>query len=135
MFIFITNNWNWCFVLCEMYINWKQTNCYFAFQIRLDETQLSEASEQKQRLSQELELLMAYQSKIKMQSEAQHLHERKQLEERVSLRRAVLEQKVRNCLWSPFWKILSKLSTVSWRTSWASTTVWWFSDSGFPYCC
>lgn len=62
--------------------------------IRLDETQLSEASEQKQRLSQELELLMAYQSKIKMQSEAQHLHERKQLEERVSLRRAVLEQKM-----------------------------------------
>ncbi|GAB1609550.1 Serine threonine kinase [Argonauta hians] len=62
--------------------------------IRLDETQLSEASELKQRLSQELELLIAYQSKIKMQIDAQHAQERKQLEERVSLRRALLEQKM-----------------------------------------
>ncbi|CAI9741360.1 Serine threonine kinase [Octopus vulgaris] len=62
--------------------------------IRLDETQLSEASELKQRLSQELELLIAYQSKIKMQIEAQHSQERKQLEERVSLRRALLGQKM-----------------------------------------
>lgn len=62
--------------------------------MRLDDAQLTEAQELKQRLQQELELLMAYQSKIKMQMEAQHHRERKQLEERVSLRRALLEQKV-----------------------------------------
>ena len=48
----------------------------------------------KERLQKELELLMAYQSKIKMQAEAQHQREKKQLQERVSLRRALLEQKV-----------------------------------------
>ena len=63
-------------------------------QIKLDEAQLIEANELKQHLSQELELLMAYQSKLRMQAEAQHQRERKQLEERVSLRRALLEQKV-----------------------------------------
>jgi thousand and one amino acid protein kinase len=62
--------------------------------IKLDETQLAEANELEQRLRQELELLMAYQSKIKIQTENQHLRERKQLEERVSLRRALLEQKM-----------------------------------------
>ncbi|XP_063396791.1 serine/threonine-protein kinase TAO1-like isoform X3 [Mytilus trossulus] len=62
--------------------------------MRLDDAQLTEAQELKQRLQQELELLMAYQSKIKMQMEAQHHRERKQLEERVSLRRALLEQKM-----------------------------------------
>jgi len=46
-------------------------------------------------LQQELELLNAYQSKIKMQTEAQHDKERRELEQRVSLRRALLEQKVR----------------------------------------
>lgn len=62
--------------------------------MRLDDSQLSEAQELKQRLQQELELLMAYQSKIRMQHEAQHQKERKHLEERVSLRRALLEQKM-----------------------------------------
>lgn len=46
-------------------------------------------------LQQELELLNAYQSKIKMQTDAQHDKERRELEQRVSLRRALLEQKVR----------------------------------------
>lgn len=45
-------------------------------------------------LQQELELLNAYQSKIKMQTDAQHDREKKDLEQRVSLRRALLEQKV-----------------------------------------
>ncbi|CAB1349002.1 unnamed protein product, partial [Coregonus sp. 'balchen'] len=45
-------------------------------------------------LQQELELLNAYQSKIKMQTDAQHDRERKDLEQRVSLRRALLEQKI-----------------------------------------
>ena len=66
--------------------------------IRLDETQLSEVTELKQRLQQELELLTAYQSKIRHHTEVQHQREQKQLQERVSLRRALLEQKVRLCL-------------------------------------
>ena len=37
---------------------------------------------------------MAYQSKNKMQAEAQRNRERKELEDRVSVRRALLEQKV-----------------------------------------
>lgn len=74
-------------------------------QMRLDDSQIKEEHELKQRLQQELELLMAYQSKLKMQMEAQHQRERKELEERVSLRRALLEQKVRvrvinGCSWS-----------------------------------
>ena len=63
-------------------------------QVKLDSEQVKEADELRQRLSQELELLMAYQSKIKMHAEQQHARERKQLDDRVSLRRALLEQKV-----------------------------------------
>lgn len=48
----------------------------------------------KERLHYELEILMAYQSKNKMQAEAQRNRERKELEDRVSVRRALLEQKV-----------------------------------------
>ncbi|KAL5016280.1 hypothetical protein ScPMuIL_005869 [Solemya velum] len=62
--------------------------------MRLDDTQVAEEHELKQRLQQELELLMAYQSKIKMQTEAQHQREKKELEDRVTLRRALLEQKM-----------------------------------------
>ena len=64
------------------------------FQFRLDAAQEQEAKELHERLTQELELLLAYQSKIKMQIEAQHKREKKQLDEKVSLRRALLEQKV-----------------------------------------
>lgn len=53
-----------------------------------------ECQQMKDRLSYELEILMAYQSKNKMQAEAQRNRERKELEERVSVRRALLEQKV-----------------------------------------
>ena len=42
----------------------------------------------------ELELLVVYQSKVKENGDAQHRREKKVLEERVSLRRALLEQKV-----------------------------------------
>ena len=63
-------------------------------QFKLDSEQMKEAEELRSRLGQELELLMAYQSKIKMQAEQQHQREKKQLDERVSLRRALLEQKV-----------------------------------------
>uniref|UniRef100_A0A4W3ISV3 non-specific serine/threonine protein kinase n=1 Tax=Callorhinchus milii TaxID=7868 RepID=A0A4W3ISV3_CALMI len=62
--------------------------------LRLDEAQEAECQVLKMQLQQELELLNAYQSKIKMQTEAQHERERKELEQRVSLRRALLEQKI-----------------------------------------
>lgn len=73
------------------------------FQLRLDEAQEAECQVLKMQLQQELELLNAYQSKIKMQAEAQHDRELRELEQRVSLRRALLEQKVpaeRSRLWS-----------------------------------
>ena len=63
----------------------------------MDESQELEARQLKEQLQQELELLTAFQSKIRMQTEAQRNRERKELEERVSLRRALLEQKVSSC--------------------------------------
>ncbi|KAK7477446.1 hypothetical protein BaRGS_00031348 [Batillaria attramentaria] len=78
--------------------------------VRLDESQMGEASELRNRLQQELELLMVYQSKVKENADAQHKRERKVLEERVSLRRALLEQKMeeeRNAL--------AKEETERWR--------------------
>ncbi|CAG5872921.1 unnamed protein product [Menidia menidia] len=62
--------------------------------LRLDEAQEGEYQVLRMQLQQELELLNAYQSKIKMQTEAQHDKERRELEQRVSLRRALLEQKI-----------------------------------------
>lgn len=62
--------------------------------IRLDESQEIEARQLREQLQQELELLMAFQSKIKMQTEAQRNRERRELEERVSVRRALLEHKM-----------------------------------------
>uniref|UniRef100_A0A1A8FZ72 non-specific serine/threonine protein kinase n=1 Tax=Nothobranchius korthausae TaxID=1143690 RepID=A0A1A8FZ72_9TELE len=62
--------------------------------LRLDETQEAEYQVLRMQLQQELELLNAYQSKIKMQTDAQHDKERRELEQRVSLRRALLEQKI-----------------------------------------
>lgn len=60
----------------------------------MDVTQVTEGSELKQRLDQEQELLIAYQSKIRMQMDTQHQRERKELEQRIALRLVVLEQKV-----------------------------------------
>ncbi|KAJ8668298.1 hypothetical protein QAD02_009961 [Eretmocerus hayati] len=62
--------------------------------IRLDESQEIECQILKQRLNHELEILMAYQSKNKMQAEAQRDRERRELEDRVSVRRALLEKKL-----------------------------------------
>lgn len=62
--------------------------------VKMDESQLSEQRAQKERLSQELEMLLAYQSKVKMQLEAQHDRETRELENRVSTRRALLEHKM-----------------------------------------
>lgn len=63
-------------------------------QIRLDESQELEGHHLKERLHYELEILMAYQMKNKVQADAQRNRERKELEDRVSVRRALLEQKV-----------------------------------------
>ncbi|XP_051791301.1 LOW QUALITY PROTEIN: serine/threonine-protein kinase TAO2-like [Erpetoichthys calabaricus] len=62
--------------------------------LRLDETQMSEYKILGLQLQQELELLNAYQSKIKMHTESQHERELKDLEQRVSIRRALLEQRI-----------------------------------------
>ncbi|XP_019322862.2 serine/threonine-protein kinase TAO3 isoform X1 [Panthera pardus] len=62
--------------------------------LRLDEAQEAECQALRLQLQQEMELLNAYQSKIKMQTEAQHERELQKLEQRVSLRRAHLEQKI-----------------------------------------
>uniref|UniRef100_A0A669B2T6 non-specific serine/threonine protein kinase n=1 Tax=Oreochromis niloticus TaxID=8128 RepID=A0A669B2T6_ORENI len=62
--------------------------------LRLDETQEAQCQALRMQLQQELELLNAYQSKIKMQTDAQHEREKKDLEQRVSLRRALLETKI-----------------------------------------
>ncbi|KAK4805134.1 hypothetical protein QYF61_005269 [Mycteria americana] len=62
--------------------------------LRLDETQEAEYQVLRLQLQQELELLNAYQSKIKMHTEAQQERELKDLEQRVSIRRALLEQRI-----------------------------------------
>lgn len=62
--------------------------------LRLDESQEVEMSQMKERLRYELEILMAYQSKNKIQAQAQRDRERAELEERVSIRKALLEQKM-----------------------------------------
>lgn len=48
----------------------------------------------KERLRYELEILIAYQSKNKMQADAQRNREKKELEDRIAVRRSLLEQKV-----------------------------------------
>ena len=60
----------------------------------MDTAKDADESELKQRLKQEEELLIAYQSKIRMHTETQHMRETKELEQRIALRRALLEQKV-----------------------------------------
>lgn len=63
--------------------------------IGLDESQEFEAQQLKIRLEQELEILVAYQSKNKIQNEAQRDRDRKELADRVALRKNLLEQKMR----------------------------------------
>ena len=64
------------------------------FQIRMDESQEREATSLAERLQHELEILTAYQSKSKMAGESQRSRERQELEERVNVRRTLLEQKM-----------------------------------------
>jgi len=62
--------------------------------IRLDESQEMEATQLSERLQRELEILTAYQSKSRIAAESQRTRERRELEERVSVRRALLGQKM-----------------------------------------
>lgn len=63
--------------------------------LRLDESQEGECSQLRDRLQYELNILTAYQEKNRLQAQSQRDRERKELEERVSVRRALLESKVR----------------------------------------
>lgn len=62
--------------------------------IKLDETQEMEVRQLKEQLQQELESLVTFQTKIKMQADAQRNRERQELEERVSTRKKMLERKM-----------------------------------------
>lgn len=63
-------------------------------QIRLDTVQEAEAAELRNQLKQELELLTAYQCKLKMQASAQHKKDVEELKTRVALRKKALRDKV-----------------------------------------
>lgn len=60
----------------------------------MDESQVVDGKKLQEKLRYELEILMAYQSKNKMQAEAQRNRERMELEDRVAVRRSLLKQKV-----------------------------------------
>lgn len=62
--------------------------------IKLDETQEMEVRQLKDQLQQELESLISFQTKIKMQADAQRNRERQELEERISTRKQMLERKM-----------------------------------------
>ncbi|XP_030747389.1 serine/threonine-protein kinase Tao isoform X2 [Sitophilus oryzae] len=62
--------------------------------IKLDESQELQFQQMKERLQYELEILMAYQSKNKMQAQAQREREKNELQQRVEVRRTLLEQKM-----------------------------------------
>ncbi|CAG9857741.1 unnamed protein product [Phyllotreta striolata] len=62
--------------------------------IKLDESQELQCQQMRERLRYELEILIAYQSKNKMQAQAQRDREKNELQERVAVRRALLEQKM-----------------------------------------
>lgn len=61
-----------------------------------------ECQQLKMQLEHELDMLTAYQSKSKMQAEAQRNRERRELEDRVAVRRGLLEQKVYSTLTNTF---------------------------------
>nr|XP_036858167.1 serine/threonine-protein kinase TAO1-like [Manis javanica] len=62
--------------------------------LHLDEAQKAECQVLKMQLQQELELLNSYHGKIKLQAEAQDDRELRELQQRVSYRRALIEQQV-----------------------------------------
>ncbi|KAK2502597.1 hypothetical protein MC885_006773, partial [Smutsia gigantea] len=64
-----------------------------SLKLHVDEAQEAECQGLKMQLQQEVETLNTYHRKIKMQAEAQLDRELRELEQKVSLRRALLEQK------------------------------------------
>ncbi|CAK8698018.1 unnamed protein product [Clavelina lepadiformis] len=68
-------------------LNQKQTG-------KLSDAQEKERTQLKLQLQQEQDMLAAYQSKVKKVTESQHERELKDLEQKVSLRRAMLEQRM-----------------------------------------
>lgn len=62
--------------------------------IKLDESQELQIQQMKERLQYELGILIAYQSKNKMQAQAQRDREKSELQERVEVRKALLLQKM-----------------------------------------
>ena len=60
----------------------------------MDESQEREATQLAERLQHELDILTAYQSKSKLAGDQQRSRERMELEERVSVRKTLLEQKM-----------------------------------------
>ncbi|XP_077995180.1 serine/threonine-protein kinase TAO1-like [Glandiceps talaboti] len=80
-------------ILGEQY-NQTIANMLQSQSLKLDESQESDMTKLKETLDEEMELLNAFQTKTKFQIEMQHERERRDLQERVSLRRALLEQKM-----------------------------------------
>lgn len=62
--------------------------------IKLDETQEMELRQLKDQLQQELESLISFQTKIRMQADSQRNRERQELEDRIATRKAMLERKM-----------------------------------------
>jgi thousand and one amino acid protein kinase len=67
--------------------------------LRLDESQEGECTQLRDRLQYELNILTAYQEKNRLQAQSQRDRERRELEERVNVRRALLESKVSLLKW------------------------------------
>lgn len=74
----------------------------------------------KERLQYELGILIAYQSKNKMQAQAQRDREKSELQERVEVRKALLLQKVTSHVWFSFRQVLI----------WYFDARWWRKTSG-----
>lgn len=89
--------------------------------LRLDESQEGECHQLKDRLQYELNILTAYQDKNRMQAQSQRDRERKELEDRVSVRRALLESKVSlnyfDCNWGFFLFICDFVLRFRWILS------------------
>lgn len=99
-----------------------------SFQLRLDEAQEVEARELRERLHQEYEMLLAYQSKVRIHAENQRNVEKRQLEEKVSLRRALLESKVSCLLSKELFLVLRLFRFLNWTNVLVSSLL---NKSGF----
>lgn len=61
---------------------------------KLSDDQEKERTQLKAELEQEMEMLLAYQSKVKKMTDAHHEKETKDLKEKIALQHALVEQKV-----------------------------------------